>query len=110
MAEKIDARRQESVEIFIQESIRETNESWSKFTSPFLKVPHISDLYKIYKSNGEALREELESVIATDRTDQEKKDEIYNILLIRCNRQRKEMDENLTKLQQGTEVTEYLGG
>jgi hypothetical protein len=107
LAQKIDGRRQENVEVFIQESIRETNETWSKFTSPFPKVPYISNLYKIYKFNGEKFQNELESIIASDRPDQEKKDEIYNILLGRCNRQKQEMDENLIKLKQGSEVNEY---
>ncbi|MCU7918725.1 MAG: hypothetical protein KZQ95_10255 [Candidatus Thiodiazotropha sp. (ex Epidulcina cf. delphinae)] len=108
LSQKIDGRRQENIEYFIQDTIRATNESWFKFTTLFPKVPHITNLYPIYKLNGMTLKHELENIMQSDIPDQEKKDEIYNILAAHCVRQKQEMDENLNKHKQGSEVNECI--
>ena len=105
--EKIDGARAEDVSVFIQESIIDTNEVWAKFTSPFPKVPRITDLYGVYKNKGGKLKNELQEIMDSAVPENEKKDLVWNKLLQNTINMKREFSENLQKLKQGTEVKPY---
>ena len=106
---KLEGRRIENISTFIADSIRDTNETWSNFRSPFPKVPRIGDLYGYYKNNGGNLEIQLEEIMNSDETEQEKKDRIWNKLLGDVVKMKREFDEYLHKLdvEEGESITEY---
>lgn len=106
-SEKIDGRRREGVGVFIAESIRSTNQVWSKFRSPFQNVPRIGDLYGVYTSNGEPLKDQLEEMINEDIPNDDKKDKIWEFLRINTENMKREFQKLLDDLKDGKEVTPY---
>lgn len=106
-SEIIDGRRRESVGVFIAESIRDTNQVWSNFRSPFQNVPRIGDLYGIYTSNGESLKEQLEEMIKEDIPEEDKKNKIWDFLRTNTENMKSEFQEFLHKLKDAKEVTPY---
>jgi len=107
LSEKLHGKRPEDLEYFIEDSIRDTNESWSKFISPFPKVQHIGNLYGVYKKQGEAYKLELQEIMESGMTDQEKKDKIFNKLVRNTVNMKREFEESMVKLKQGGEIKPY---
>ena len=107
MCEKVDGRRPESVATFIAESIGDTNKVWTKFTSPFPRVPCISDLYGVYMNNGGTLKLELEKIFETDVPSEEKKDQILHLLFDNAVNMKGEFQIFLKNLNDGKEITPY---
>lgn len=106
---KLDGRRVEDLNTFVADSIRDTNETWSNFRSPFPKVPRIGDLYGYYKNNGGNLKVQLEEIMNSEGTEQEKKDKIWNKLLGDIVNMKREFDEYVHKLdiEEGESIKEY---
>ena len=107
MCEKLDGRRIEDIGFFIEDSIRDTNESWAKFTSPYPKVPRISDLYGVYKNKGQSRKLELEKVINSDGSNEDKKEQIWKHLVMHTLNMKREFDEFIHKLKQHEAINEY---
>lgn len=110
MCEKLDGRRLENVGTFMAESIRDTNDAWSKFKSPFLRVPRIGDLYGIYTNNGESLKVELEKIFQEDIPDEEKekkKAKLWNLLFQNTVNMKGDFQTFIQNLSNGKEVTPY---
>jgi len=107
MCAKLDSRRLEDVCAFVEESISATNEAWSKFKSPFMKVPRIGDLYGIYTNSGESLKLELEEILKEKIPDEEKKAKVWNLLFTNTVNMKREFQELLQSLSNGKEVSPY---
>jgi hypothetical protein len=107
MSEKIDGRRREDVGTFIAESIRSTNEAWSKFKSPFQNVPRIGDLYGVYTNGGESLKVQLEEMFQEEIPEEDRKSKIWNLLLANTEKMKSEFQEFLHNLSNAKEVTPY---
>lgn len=110
MCEKLDGRRLEDVGTFMAESIIGTNDAWSKFKSPFLRVPRIGDLYGIYTNSGESLKVELEKILQEDIPDEEKekkKAKFWNLLFQSAVNMKGEFQTFIQSLSNGKEVKPY---
>jgi hypothetical protein len=107
MCEKVDGRRPESIATFIAESIRHTNDVWLKFKSPFLRVPHIGDLYGIYTNNGESLKQELEKIFEEKSPNEEKKLKLLNLLFENTVNMKNEFQKFIQNLSKGIEISPY---
>lgn len=107
--EKLDGTRVEGISVFMQDTILDTNDVWSKFTSPFPKVPCITDLYGVYINMGGKLKKELQEIMENaDISDKnEKKDKIWIKLLDNTVNMKREFSYNLRKNEEGTEVQPY---
>lgn len=95
--EKIDGRRVEGVGVFMQDTILDTTDVWSKFISPFPKVPCITDLYGVYMNMGGKLKNELQEIMedADIPNKNEKKDKIWIKLLENTANMKQEFSYNL---------------
>lgn len=107
MCEKLDGRRRENIGVFIAESIRATNDAWSKFKSPFPRVPRFGDLYGIYTNNGESLKLLLEKILEDDIPDEEKKSKMWNLLFENTVNMKREFQEFIQCLDNGKEIRPY---
>ena len=107
LCEKIDGKRPESISTFIAESIGDTNKVWAKFTSPFPRVPCISDLYEIYLNKGGNLKLELDEIIEANIASEEKKTQILHSLFDRLVDMKGEFQTYIKNLSDGKEVTPY---
>ena len=94
MSKKIDFNTDASIENFVRESIRLTNDTWNNFRSPFSKIKHIGSLYEIYSNQGTGLKEKLDKLFnqETDSNDK-KKTELWNMLLKNTLDQKQKFDE-----------------
>jgi len=106
-SEIIDGRRRGGIGVFIAESIRSTSQVWSKFRSPFQNVPRIGDLYGVYTSNGESLKDQLEEMLKEDIPNDDKKDKIWEFLRMNTENMKREFQQFLDDLKDGKEVTPY---
>ena len=108
MCEKIEGRRREEISFFIEDSIRITNSVWSKFKSPFPKVPHIGDLYGVYSTQENSLEEKLKGIFNTEKLDNDqKKEKIWNYLVNDTKNMKREFDKFILKLKGGHEIISY---
>ncbi|WP_392475942.1 DUF4047 domain-containing protein [Nostoc sp. C110] len=109
--EKIDGRRAEDMNYFIEEVIRDTNTTWSEFVSPFPNIPRIGQLYDIYTNNGNKLKIELEAIIGSDKLDnQVKKDQVLAKLMNNTVRMKSEFDNFVQRLTDGMQVKAFQDG
>ena len=105
----LDGKRRENPGLILHETVIDTNDVWSKFTSPFPQVPRISDLFGVYKSAGGILINELEEIMNGDNGDtDEKKSLIFNKLLENTLKMKREFSDNLHKLNEGAAVEPYI--
>ena len=107
MCEKLEGRRLEGIATFIAESIRDTNDAWSKFKSPFLRVPRIGDLYGIYTNNGESLKLKMEEILKEDIPTEEKKPRVLNLLFENAVNMKREFQGFTQSVADGKEVKPY---
>lgn len=107
MSEKIDGRRREGIGTFIAESIRETNQAWAKFKSPFRNVPRIGDLYGVYTNSGESLKAQLEEIFEEEISEEDRKAKIWDLLLANTENMKTEFQQYLSNLSNGKEVVPY---
>jgi hypothetical protein len=108
MCEKIEGRRREGINFFIEDSIRITNIVWSKFKSPFPMVSQIGDLYGIYSSQEKSLEQKLEEIFNNDKlSNDDKKKLIWNKLIEDTKNMKKEFQEFIRKLREGREVVPF---
>ena len=107
LCEKLDGRRLEDVGVYLAESIRDTNNAWSKFKSPFPRVPRISELYGAYSNNGESLKLQLDGILNEELPNEEKKAKLWNLLFGNTVNMKGEFQEFLQGLGNGKEVKPY---
>lgn len=107
MCEKLDSRRLENVGTFMAESIIGTNDAWSKFKTPFLRVPRIGDLYGIYTNNGESLKLKLNEILNEEIPNEEKKAKVWNLLFENTVNMKGEFQGFIQSLGNGKEVSPY---
>ena len=82
VCEKLDGYNQDDVNAFIRESILDTNETWGEFIPPFPKseIKSLKDLYQMYSNNGVKLQAQIEKIIGSDNSIEDKKKEVYSLL------------------------------
>ncbi len=107
LCEKIDNKRVEDISFFIEDSIQNTNLTWSKFTTPFPQVPRISNLYGTYKNSGTKLKTKMEEIINSDKSPEDKKDDVFRCLVNKTIEMKRNFDDFLHKLERGEAVEEY---
>lgn len=107
ICEKIDTEGVVDVNVFVEETILDTNETWSKFKSPFPRVPCITDLYGVYSNKGGKLKKEIEEIMNSNNNNEEKKGIIWNKLLKKTIGMKREFNEGLRKLDQGKTVEPF---
>ena len=107
MRGKLEDRRPESMGTFIAESIRDTNDVWSNFVSPFPNVERIGDLFAIYTNSGESLRLKLEEVLQEDIPIEKKESKILNLLFENTENMKTEFQGLIKRLDEHKEVKPY---
>ena len=98
-----------SINIFIKETILDTNEKWDRFRSPF-PLLHIPDLFTTYRKGGELLIKKLRYAIQADVTLEEKKDKVFDILVSSTVDMKKGVRELVRKYLEGEDIKEPLKG
>lgn len=107
MRGKLEDKRPESMATFIAESIRDTNDVWSRFVSPFPNVVHIGDLFAIYTNSGESLKLKLEEVLQADIPIEKKESEILKLLFENTENMKTEFQGFIKQLDEHKEVKPY---
>ncbi len=108
MCEKIEGRSRDTIRSFIDDSIRITRNVWSKFKSPFIKVPYIGDLYGVYSIKDKNLEDNLQEIYDNDKlTNDEKKTNIWTKLRQDTIDMKNDFDGFLSKLEMGGEIISY---
>ena len=96
---KLDGYYPEKVNNIVSSSILDTNQTWSKFISPFKKVPRISDLYGIYRNEGSKLVEYIEGILNSDEEIEDKKKLLWDKFCQDTITMKREFEENLDRLR-----------
>ena len=107
MCGKLEDKRPESIATFITESIRDTNDVWSEFISPFPRVEHIGDLYEIYTKNGESLKQKLEEIVQENIPTEKKKSQVLNLLFENTENMKTDFQGFIKDLAKGKEIKPY---
>ncbi len=108
ISEKLDGNRKEDLDFFIGDSVRDTNRAWSKFVSPFPRVPHIGNLYGVYKNHGGSLKRDLVQILENEETNiEDKRDEVWKKLVNDTLNMKREFYVFLEMKRQQREVLDY---
>lgn len=108
ISEKLEGNRKEDLEYFIADSVRDTNQVWLKFISPFPGVPHIGNLYGVYKNHGGSLKADLAEILSNEEmSTDEKRLAVWKKLLNDTLNMKREFDSFLEMQRQHREVHEY---
>jgi len=108
LCDKLDGVRSERIEVFLNDTVVDSNALWARFITPFPRVPRITHLYGMYVNGGSTLHEELQNIIDAYENDVARiKEAIWNKLLENTLNMKNEFQANLQNLEDGKGVEPY---